>query len=55
MRQQTKCIELERRMTDAIHYWCKACKELGLSKDDIETKMIEAAARATDNFIELSR
>ncbi len=55
MRAQTKCIELERQMTDVIHHWCKACREYGLGKDDIETKIIKAAATATDDFIELCR
>jgi len=49
---QRNCIELENKMQIAIHDWLIACKEFGLDKDDIETRMIEVAEKEN---IELCR
>lgn len=49
---QRNCIKLENKMQIAIHNWYIACKDFGLDKDDIETKMIEVAEKEN---IELCR
>ena len=52
---QRKCIDKENKMIDAITEFHEACKEFGLDKDDIETKLLEAIDVASCGQIELFR